>query len=211
MTAINALVTSDAAHMFTDGGLYGQAEGKLVSFGTKVQLFPHLNAVAACSGWAHMGYVIWDALSDRNFQSFDELAAGFGDAIRVYLNRETWTHRDFFEAVLAGWSESADEPQVWVVQNAANNTPAYVPRQVSETTTPYNLAIGAVVLDPSDPVTYGLSVLEKQRSEKWDTANGSRSIHAVGGFAQHTIVDRSGIKTRVLRRWPDKVGEPVAL
>ncbi|WP_173088954.1 hypothetical protein [Devosia sp. 1635] len=201
MTALNALVREHAAHLFTDGGLYDAQAGRLVGIGNKVQIFPHLNAAIASNGWAAVGYMIWDAITQPGFTTFDQVAHGFGSAIQQYARTQGFFPPGRFEAALIGWSEAMDAPQAWVLCNQATAVAPYLAREVRKSLTPYDLDLRKLEPDESDPATYGLAVMELQRSKQWDTATGGKGVHAVGGFAQHTRVDRTGIKVEVLRHW----------
>ncbi len=201
MTALNALVTADAAHLFTDGGLFDHANGAMAGVGNKVQLFPHLNAAIASNGWATIGYMLWDALTEPGFKTFDDLAAGYGDAVKRYAGKASYWPAGAFEAALVGWSENADAPQAWIVSNIATSVSPFVARKVNKSLTPFDLSVRAVEHNGDDEA-YGLAVMEKQRAGLWDTM-GRQGVKAVGGFAQHTRIDRDGISIKVLRRWDD--------
>ena len=65
-----------------------------------------------------------------------------------------------------------------------------------------------------DPFTHGVRLMEAQRRVvgAMDNGAGKNGVtgHGVGGFAQLTTLQRDGIiTTRILRRWPDEVGERI--
>jgi hypothetical protein len=57
--------------------------------------------------------------------------------------------------------------------------------------------------DDVDPAVDGLKVFEILRRHRVPGA-------MVGGFVQLTTVTRDEISTRVIHRWPDRVGEPIS-
>jgi hypothetical protein len=56
--------------------------------------------------------------------------------------------------------------------------------------------------DQLDPIVHGLAVLEAQRAVDAGAL--------VGGFAQLTTIDSTGVRSRVIRRWPDEIGKLIA-
>lgn len=58
-----------------------------------------------------------------------------------------------------------------------------------------------------DPVEDGLRIIEAQRHCKAIQGEETEPSYGVGGFAQLTTVRAGEITTRILRRWPDRIGE----
>ncbi|MGY2806391.1 hypothetical protein [Bradyrhizobium sp. USDA 4506] len=58
--------------------------------------------------------------------------------------------------------------------------------------------------DAIDPEVDGLAVLELQRANPHQEDG---DFCYVGGFAQLTTVTREAVTSRIIHRWPDKVGE----
>lgn len=64
--------------------------------------------------------------------------------------------------------------------------------------------------DAAGAKTFGLQIMKKQRSTLFAPHGTEIEMYCVGGAAQHTVVDRDGISIKVIKRWPDVVGKPVA-
>lgn len=67
----------------------------------------------------------------------------------------------------------------------------------------------------SDPQSFnaeqdGLTIAEAQRREPWSFNGLPKAIYAAGAVRM-TTVDATGVSTRILRTWPDRVGARVAL
>ena len=71
---------------------------------------------------------------------------------------------------------------------------------------PMNDAIGPLA---SVPLSSALELIEAQRAEAF-APYGGKAFHIVGGFVEETTVDRSGIRSRVLKRWHDQIGQPIS-
>jgi hypothetical protein len=52
-------------------------------------------------------------------------------------------------------------------------------------------------------------MLEAQRHIVGTDSADAKPVVGVGGFAQETIVTADWISTRMLKRWPDKIGAPI--
>jgi hypothetical protein len=60
-----------------------------------------------------------------------------------------------------------------------------------------------------DPDIHGLPLLELERTTPQPVPGQQALLHIVGGFGQLTTVRRDSIETRILARWPDKIGERI--
>jgi hypothetical protein len=105
-----------------------------------------------------------------------------------------------------------------VASNAAGLFKDYEPfthLPVLEATQP-GVDVPAVVgraVDLSDPVQFdveadGMAIMEAQRSQTW-SFNGLPSGHHAAGSVRLTQVDCWGVRSKILRTWPDRVGERV--
>lgn len=222
MSAINVLQYLDGAAVWTDGAHY-LADGTLMASAPKVEALPHLNAVVAARAPSLFLPLIASQLG-REFDSFDGLVEGLAQAVRVgcTLHRAILERCDLgadFDLVVVGWSESRDRCETWVMFSAARGEQAaWTAHEMGPVVLmPYDEALGDV-LGLTDaqlagglhPVEDGLRIIEAQRGVAACQGDRDQPSHGVGGFAQLTLVARDRIETRVMRRWPDAIGERLA-
>lgn len=120
-----------------------------------------------------------------------------------------------FEIVVAGMSETAGPSAYLVASHDRFGEPWAVIDLSGLTVLPndpelheraLNIAAGRGA-DAIDPIKDGLAIMEAQRAHP-QLSNGDTCY--VGGFAQLTTIDATGVHSRVIHRWPDTVGEKVA-
>jgi len=212
MSAINVLIQTDRAHLYTDAAIY-QPDGELVGIGPKVRMMPHINAAMAMRG-AFLGLApIAEELSAA--PSFDALRAGIIDCLKkcaasyAHLLDQCSAGPDF-EVVIAGISETTGPSAYLVASHSRYGDPWSIVDLSGLSLTPASDVVHQSVFaiadgrdaDQLDPVADGLAIMEVQRAE--------RSGAYVGGFAQLTTIDADGVHSRIIHRWPDRLGEKVA-
>lgn len=213
MSAINVLVQSDCVHLYTDAAAY-QPDGRLDGIVQKARSMPHLNCAAAMRG-AFVGFApIMEEISaagtsfDAQRENMPRLLQACAVAYDHLLSQ--CSHGPEFEVIIAGISETRGpsaylvpshdhygEPWSIIDLEGLSATPAsgVVHQRINE------IAAGRNA-DQLDPITDGLAIMEAQRAE------GSGAF--VGGFAQLTTVDADGVHSRIIHRWPDRIGRKVA-
>lgn len=69
-----------------------------------------------------------------------------------------------------------------------------------------------IEIDAFDPEIDGLKLLEVQRlvPSAFDMRHPDRTGSIVGGLGMLTTITRDGISTKVVKRWPDRVGRLIA-
>jgi len=155
-----------------------------------------------------------------NRTSFDELVAWFPGFMNKVRNDVTAMAG--FEAQptvdrMASWSESRQRLEVWSA--AAGETAHHEPGKavlidpddvlVSPASPELMTRLEAVGLVGADGLNAGtpadwLQVMREQRACVFPYEfGGGRPIRMVGGFAQHTVVTRDTLTTRVVERWDD--------
>lgn len=212
MSAINVLVQIDRVHLYTDAAIY-QPDGELAGIGPKVRLMPHIHAAIAMRG-AFLGLApIAEELSAAS--SFDALRAGIVDCLKkcavsyAHLLNQCSAGPDF-EVVVAGMSETTGPSAYLVASHSRYGDPWSIVDlsglSVTPASDPVHQHVFAIAAgrdaDQLDPVADGLAIMEVQRAE--------RSGAYVGGFAQLTTIDTECVQSRVIHRWPDKLGEKIA-
>jgi hypothetical protein len=228
MTAIVVIKQSRAVHLLCDGAACN-GDGTLNAPMVKAWPIPHLNAVVAARGSAHLGPLFamhapkhgaksFDGLTDRMPSIAQQITLDF-----AWLLQRSWQGSQF-ELVVAGWSESANAPACFFICNHPLHGVTSPPWQA--------IGIGPICLipqtaemeadlareypnglkeDEADPVTDGLRILEIQRRHPFQRSSDGQSMQvAVGCFAQLTTVTPGAITTKIIRRWPDEIGRPLA-
>lgn len=233
MTALNCYVDRNAAHMFTDGAFYDLKNMRKVGEGNKVAVLPRWNAVIGATGVHFLSHLIDGHSIEQPFATFDELAANFAQFLKRMLEAQRkaieavpantplippdWGQ---FECVLAGWSESKDAPTAFLVREFAHQgVPAFSAVEIERHYSPMAPNMEHHYWKPHDIAGSGLELLRAQHKMKFAVRSGGhderkkvpgsfmgedpKTFNVVGGFAQHTRVDRDGITIRVLERWND--------
>ena len=221
MTAVNIFVLPDQVRVWTNGACV-DADGVLVSIDQKVGLLPHLNAVIAVRGPAA-------ALAFATFwlgschETFDGMVDGMGGTLSRMIEHhsEAWRARGpgvTFELLAAGFSESRRAPEVYWIESSDT---LEVRRRGDCSITPSGeegaLARRLAAEFPGmserkalSSETVQLRLMDLQRETEYPSNWGERPImRGVGGFAQLTTVFRDRIATRVVKRWPDRIGEKI--
>ncbi len=232
MSSIVAITQTNAVHLITDGASY-DPDGVVQAIGQKAEELPVSNCVYVVRGANYprmpLSFLLWgqpsfDAIMDqlativeRVLEMYNVLADGKAPPVQQH-----------FEVTVAGWS---NERQSWAVGIASTFQPCdphdaqgvsyidgYQPFVPFLAAPAYSLPVvdGAAVLgrtletqediDSFDPVRDGLLVHEAQRLVYGHVGDG-RLQYLVGGFAELVSVSRDGINRRILREWPDRVGE----
>ncbi|MGY3610452.1 MULTISPECIES: hypothetical protein [unclassified Bradyrhizobium] len=212
MSAINVLIQSSSVHVYTDAAIY-QTDGTLAGIGPKVRPLPHTNAAMAMRG-AYLGFApIAEELSFA--RSFDALKRAIVPTLQAcaehygHLLNQCAAGPDF-EIVVAGVSETAGPNAYIVSSHDRYSEPWTILDLEGLSVTPANEAVHRIIgeiangraADDLDPIVDGLAVLEAQRA-------GDAGAF-VGGFAQLTTVTVDSVTSRILRRWPDEIGEKIA-
>lgn len=216
MSACNIIRLEDSIHMFTDAASY-YADGSLGELGQKVSILGHLNCAISCRGPNGFGEELAQAINGA-YQSFDELVESFALAVGnfYYMGRDTYALCDTgpeVEVFLAGWSESRDKPESYVVtSHDLNGEPWTLLPLGPIAIAPYDEALAERLgrLEPSENVgEIGVALMEQQRLVKAPHAGGGPVVAGVGGFLQWTAIRRESISTGILKRWDDALGEPM--
>jgi len=178
MTAINAVVLANEAHLFTDAGHYDPNSLILRSIGGKVHILARIPAVVAFTGPSRGGEAILRELERRD--ATDPFAAiqAFCGAVGEEIKREKIEGR--YSALLLGAQRGV------VIDEAGKLTPLFPGRVIKSLPSP-------IRFDPEDVVSSGLAMVIDQRARHG----------VVSGYCQHTVVRESGITSRILHRWPD--------
>lgn len=222
MTAINALVLSDRVVLATDTSLYDHT-GRVIGFGSKVVALPHLRMAIACRGpYAWVGVAASEIGAD--FESFDDFTQDGGEYLRdlydenfsIFANGESE-----FDMCIVGWKERSNKPAAYVVSSMDHEDG----ERGLKGSGAFTLARRSFICAPSlrhDPAAdlkgregpqdeewaadYLVSLMERQRLQKWPLGSGAEEKgYIVGGAATATVITAGGVSQKIVRRWPDRV------
>jgi|GEM_PF-3082626 len=223
MSALNVFMARDRVSILVDTAGYGQ-DGRLIRFVAKANALPHVPAVFAARGSWVVPFIFAPRFGER-FATFDEMVtdgAQFADEIHADSYQFIASSgEENVDLVMAGWSESRDRPEAYVLTSFGRNglsawqfypiTEAVALPGPSEEAA---IAAGFVEKDQAhyDPATDGLKLMQAQRSMRWPVISDSdaeEEHHLVGGAAVLIEVTKAGINQRIIHRWNDKVGEHI--
>jgi hypothetical protein len=219
MSAINVIQQTRQVHVLTDGAAY-HPDGRLIMVGPKISIVPHLACAISFRGPKSARPVLTEVMANAA-STYDGLKMCIGELLRdcaqIYgpLFDECRLGPDF-EVIVSGWSE-ARGPEAYLLPThnryGGGSFEAMPLEGVTclpndETTHPEIVKVLAgLEADDVDPERHGLAVMEIQRAHPFAHEGFSEGFCGVGGFAQLTTVTADGISTRIVRRWPDVVGE----
>ena len=222
MSAINTLVQRDSVHMACDGLSYIDGVPFEVNL-NKAHLLRGMRAALSATGPATLGEFIAEHV-EREFSSFDELAANGSERIKQMFREYADTYRDG-DAVsclaLIGWHEEQNRPAAYVIDMETKGSKAdwvkansLHPGGFGVVTELTELKISAVPpptaeimiaagydllgdLNAKDAAKDLLHILEIQRRMKID------DVSYVGGHAVLTSITADGVSQKVVHRWPE--------
>jgi hypothetical protein len=218
VTALNIIKQKDAVHLVSDGAAY-DAKQRLVSIGPKVWPLPHINAAIGVRG-PTIALPLLAHFVGHAVTSYDALKINIAAVLRnAFANTHGVLGQSAagaaFEIAIGGISETVGA-DAYVVACSADGVVSPLTQITELGFMPTCETIDSFVLmqmakhlrsnspiNEIDPADFGLQTIEMQRAAKF----GDHNTCHVGGFAQITTVRAGGIETKLLRRWPDEVGE----
>lgn len=216
MTATNALVTSRAAYLWTDGAIY-DPDGIVTWLGSKVATAPAALMAMAVSG---RGYAprLKEILDTYPLATQDEVLAALprvAQQMRAEQGALPVDGCNDVQIIAALYSIARRRPEAWVVStNQAYLGPTYKPgtlvalRSFFVPDIDLDNTLGRP-FDPDsfDPVVDGLACMLAQRNTPWDV--DGCAMHCIGGRCEMATVTATGVDTEILARWPDEVGKVI--
>lgn len=230
MSAIAALVQSNAAHLMADGLLYADGEVIQTDFAKCLPL-KGMRAAICATGPADFGYHVAGVL-EANYSSFDEVVSLSSEYYRGLFDWFANRYRNgdaVATLVMVGWLERENRPACLTIELSTDGSEKERLRRNSphtrEEDMAYDLVELPIVANPAPtldaikaagwPLLVGndalnaetdlLHMLEIQRRMQQDDGK-----YYVGGRAVLTTVTADGVEQRVVHMWPeDKVGEAI--
>lgn len=224
MSAICAIVGSNAAYMLVDGLTYNNGAVTDVC-AEKSYPLERMKAAVAATGDMHTAYFFKVAI-ENEFQKFDDVVAAgsefFVNAFKAFAHRFCGGNA-VSNTALIGWSESKNRPFAfgidlvegsgqWISSRASNSSigvlqelpilavPSPSLEEIKAAHYPFGMAGDSV--RPEEKL---LHLMQVQRRIPMDDGK-----FYVGGQAVLTTVTAEGVMQCVVHRWEeDKVGEPI--
>jgi len=225
MSAINAIVTTTAAHMLVDGLCYHNGEVTKVD-SEKAYVLRGMRAAVAATGDAKTAY-FFQAAIEQEFTKFEDVVAAgsefFVQGFKAFANRFC-SGNAVSNVVLIGWLEMENRPAAfgidlvegagnWASSRRSSGDPIGILAELPIIAVPppsldeimaANYPLGSAG-DPVGPEEKILHLMEVQRRIPADDGK-----FYVGGQAMLTTITAQGVTQRVIRQWPeDKPGELV--
>lgn len=212
MTACNAFLAHGAAHLLTDTAWFDDRQ-RIHLFASKTAKSERLRIVVGetsdgcyprerkdMSPLAGASCVLKNAATQK-----EALLALAGAAESAFNKLKASGEDPSFRLLVALWNLDWREPETYLICS---------PKFRSSQCRPFTLNRWSNIITPSlpdmpdwngDVRSEAIRLIEAQRAEPWEDGGPPR----VGGSAELTTVDASGVRTETLCRWPDRVGRKI--
>jgi hypothetical protein len=214
MTAINAWAGKDSATVYTDAAWVGP-DGRLLWIAPKVVPLPHITAAMVVRGNSQTIHALQSHLPAL-LTSFDQAVREAGPMmldppkdLRAAMGPESFGG---WQVMLLGYSEHMGSFAGAFMQGTIENgEPGWKVDPFMRLASPMSDDLAAKV-EPmnDDPGPRGAGAIMDRQRRILNTDPAGVPGYVVGGFCQRTHITREGITTTIVRRWPDKIGEPIA-
>jgi len=226
MSAICAVRDGKHAHLLADGGAF-DADGRLQFRACKVSQLPHLNAAIAARGMKiHLALAEFALAPIAT--TFDELKAKAAGALKRMAIENAVTIAQVtppgissdFEIAVAGISDAGQPDSFLLCSHGRYGIEpwtlidlgefAMLPGTQANVAEIHSQSIERKSGGAIDIEALGRRVMELQRRDHPQLRPDGRMIRDIGGFVQLTTVQLDSITTKIIHRWPDKIGEPIS-
>lgn len=201
MSAIQVFLTKEAAILFSDGALYDNDNGNVITaITTKTHTLPHLNCVIASRGHSAFADDLAPRLG-RTFRSFEDLVESLALSAEIAWDNAPEEVRAYggIELYAIGWSHERGRAEAYVVTNNPAYGGGWHAAEIKDYASAPAIPLASM---PDDPVTAAIGIAEQQRAYRDEDGNGG-----VGGFLLMSSVSPIAIHEAVVHRWPDRVGD----
>lgn len=233
MSSVVAICQTDAIHLVTDGAMYDR-DGLVTGFQSKIIPLHSAKSVIAVrgAGWAFLpleAFLRFATSFDQALERLPDLMERMIAGHIAELGTDIHPAEREFEVTIAGWSSKYGRLMVAVASTFApcdpkdstgdSHQPGYrqfVPWEAARAYTAPLIDVQGVLgreiatvgdvnelagevdgfaLHCAQRVTPGLYY--------------GTPVHMIGGFAEHTRITRQGFETKVIREWPDAIGQKI--
>lgn len=218
MSALIAVAAPDRAYLMADAAVY-DSTGTLTDIHSKILLLPHLKAAGTCRGNLVPLMLMEAALEDyKSWDDFRPNAPAVFEAVDQLMAR--LVPGRLYEFTLVGWSDERDRAEL-IFHATHDDFPASWSRGGPTLLTDFLVprgpgladAVGSTDSINFDPVKHGLPAFEIAHCTLADLHCGQEPeplmAYSVGGFAQCVTISRDGIRSQILKNWPDEIGRRI--
>lgn len=212
MTACNVFAATDAAYLLTDTAILDPT-GRAWHFHPKVVQCERLRIAAGLTGDASVFELdggqlasplgaVEDVFDEAETQE-DALSALPAALERAYaaLHEMTGGAGNFI-VMIALWDPAANEARAYIAQSpGVKQLPGLPTFELIRMAEFLSTSVDGGIDEP-------LRLIEAQRRKK-AVMGSAAGFHTIGGEAQLTRIDRDGISTETLVRWPDRIGHKI--
>jgi hypothetical protein len=185
MSALNAFATDGATFLFSDAAVCHSDSLSVFGLINKVAILPQYTAAVSATGHTFAIESLFNALAARDFADFTHLIDNTPD---VLWNLAKEMPAEGFRIAIAG------PGLLFCIQTEGIRAERYEMTECSDFMSP---GVSDVQFDADRPAESGLAIMLAQREK----------FGVIGGWCQMTTVRANHIETRILERWPDKIGE----
>jgi hypothetical protein len=198
VSALNAFTTPNATYLFSDAAIFHPQTLSLAGLINKVAIFPQYSAAISATGRTVAIWSLFTALAAYDFADFTHLIANVPHVLRELTQKHPDQFEDF-RIVVAGpgslFCIQADEG-IGTKPLEMTECPVFInPAAVDEN----DRSIIDLKFDADRSAESGLAIMRAQREK----------FRVIGGWCQMTTIKPDQIETRILERWPDKIGERI--
>lgn len=225
MSAIAFAVCSASVVVACDGAAYDPQTVRLGAVRSKIETLAHLSAFVGVVGIGEFEILLRSFRGDHVLtydDLIDDLPRACRAAYQCCLDNGMTDGEIEANVVAGGWS---DRNQRWegcriatrsLKDLAAGGTgAAFEPMTLKSYLTPgpSDKAAAAVGFDPHDigrdPVRYCVHAICAARQMSGEQDEDRPHLYAAGAFIELTTIEREAVKSQIVHRWPDRLGEPI--
>lgn len=237
MTALAVACLPDHGVIIVSDGAGYDDRGVVRSLKSKIEIYPEKLCVIGCRGLWMANVYLKLFLTPRNVPTFQELIDQLPDVARELHQHtvESFPKNPDFSFVVAGWSPERERFEAYSIASIDDTVDVFdgqgnkeetvaafdlqplswlhmAPMPTGEAAARFGFVFPDQLRPPAAGETFDLAeylircVCACRAEPQAATADGGKFC-AVGGFLQVTILKRDSIETRIVHRWPDRVGE----
>lgn len=208
MSALDVFVSENRVDIYTDGAVYTK-DGEIAGLMSKALAIPQMCGAVAWVGAPQTGFIAAEIIGDMALCSIDAVQDRFGNKLR-----ELYSPVGFgplpFEIVVVG---KANDGSIRALHYARDSQPdgrkPFQAKVIRKFCTPYSGCFKSALDEFNGSPEAGLHLMGEQRRYKFVAPETQIEMFAVGGFCQHTAISDDGVSMRVLRTWPDEIGNKI--
>jgi hypothetical protein len=206
--------------MLTDGAEFDPRTGEVIGIAGKAAMLADVPCVLTCLGNSNLAPMIVHFHAGR-WSSFDVMKSRIVDDVadtqrRITEGLDGWPVSG--QLFFGGWSEGSGEFEAWRVACYADRENDSEPRLIAgqlfqpappdAALTAAGLMVdGELKISDIDDLVSVMGVMRLQLHAPYGI--DVEPFHAVGGFVQVTALTGDGITSRIVKRWPDIIGQKI--